>query len=115
MATFPAVLDEKINQTSQLILNQNFLTVNFGDNFEQRAAIGIDPFRMRWALSIGPIDETKLQTFLSFWNDHGFADSWQWRPPEDTRLLDWVFNSEPTITNNAEFYIIDVEVRQVRE
>lgn len=115
MATLPTVLDEKINQSSQLIFNQNFLTVNFGDNFEQRAAIGIDPFRERWALSIGPVDQTKLNTFISFWNNHGFVDSWEWQSPEDTVVKNWVFNSEPTITNNAEFYIIDVEVRQVRE
>lgn len=115
MATLPTVIDEKINQDSEMRMSQRVVTANYGDFYEQRAGIGIDAFSDAWTLNIGPVEKSVLDTFRTFWFNHGFAESFDWQAPEDSASKKWVFASEPSITNNAQVYIITVDIRQVRE
>lgn len=115
MAVLPQEIDDRINQNSVLQLDQRFLVANLGDFFEQRAGIGIDAFSDLWTLSIGPVDKSELDIFRNFWNIHGFVESFDWTAPEDSSQKKWVFNTKPNITNIAEHYFIEVDVRQVRE
>lgn len=115
MATLPTSIASKISQDSVYTPSQRIIEIQLGGGQEKRAGRGINSHYDQWTLNIQHLTRTELDEFITFFKSNGYVESWDWQPPEPSNagVRKWRFISEPTITNIAKVYFVDVEIRQV--
>lgn len=65
------------------------LSTNFGDGYRQRAADGINAAPVSWSLSFQHLDSEDVEDILSFFDEKGGHEAFQWTPPGGTTALKW--------------------------
>lgn len=112
MAALP--LGNKISQESTRELNQKVIVSNYGDGYQQRAALGLHSRFDTWSLVWNALDATERATFMSFFETHGLVISWDWTPPNGVAGK-YVFTSAPQERSNGHIYGVAVTAMQVFE
>lgn len=113
MASLPQNINDKIQQESSESYHQNFVEVELGDGYSQRASIGLRPFYSIWEIVVWPLTLTELKDFKNFWKDHGYVVPFSWQSFEDDNSKEWVFASEPEIENVAKVYRVSFTLKEV--
>lgn len=112
MASLP--LTNKISQASSASKDQKIIVSEYGDGFEQRAAIGINSMFMTWDLQWNMLSLDDRNTLVAFYNAHGRVQSFDWTPPNELAGK-YVFNTALNETNRGVRYNFSVQLRQVFE
>lgn len=112
MANFP--FPNKISQDSRRVMNQKHTVSAYGDGYQQRAAIGLRNRFDQWTIALNNLSLTDRDTFVTFFDTHGFVQSFDWTPPNGVAGK-WVFVSSPEESNTAEVYHFSFTLQQVFE
>lgn len=112
MASLP--LSNKISQASSANKDQRFIISQYGDGYEQRAAIGINSMFMTWDIQWNMLSLEERNTLMSFFNAHGRVKSFDWTPPNEPAGK-YIFNTSISEGNVGIRYNINVQLRQVFE
>lgn len=110
MAALP--LTNKISQSSSRQLNQRIITSNYGDGYEQVAAIGLNSRFDVWSINWEGLTLTERNTFMTFFNTVGLVQSFDWTPPNGVAGKYRIIEA-PVETNAGWYYNISIKVKQV--
>lgn len=113
MANFP--FPNKISSASVNQRDQKVIIANYGNGYEQRAAMGLNSIWRVWDIAMNGLTETQRDTLISFYNSHGKVLSFDWTPPGESVSQKWVFESPISETNNGCLYSFAFTLRQVFE
>lgn len=112
MATFP--FPNKISQASTSTLDQKALVTQYGDGYQQRAAVGINNQFYRWDVQVNYLSATDRATMVAFWQAHGRVVSFDWTPPNGTAGK-YVFVEPLVETSQGNLYSFSMVMQQVFE
>lgn len=112
MATFP--FENRISQASTAELDQKIVVAEYGDGYQQRAAIGINSIFQKWSVQVNYLTLTDRNTMVSFYNAHGRVISFDWTPPNGTAGK-FVFADPLTETSTGNLYNFSMTLLQVFE
>lgn len=112
MSAFP--FPDKIAQESKNTMDQRHIVSNYGDGYQQRAAVGLNSRFDKWDIAINNLTLAERNTMVSFFNTVGLVQSFDWTPPNGTAGK-WVFASGLEETNTALYYNFTFTLMQVFE
>jgi len=112
MANFP--FPNKISQESKRTANQKVVVSNYGDGFQQRAAVGLNSRYDSWAIQLTALSLEDRNTLSAFYESHGMVVAFDWTPPNGTATK-WVFASPLEETNVGTYYTFTFTLNQVFE
>lgn len=112
MASFP--FPNKISQASTSTLDQKAFVSQYGDGYQQRAAVGINNQFYRWDVQINYLSLADRAIMVSFWQAHGRVVSFDWTPPNGTAGK-YVFVEPLVETSQGNVYSFSMVMQQVFE
>lgn len=112
MSTLP--FPNRISSSSTDDYSQTVIIADYGDNYEQRAAVGIESFKRQFNVAWNGLNKTDRDVLIAFWYSHGLVLSFDWTPPFESTPLKWVFSESIQETNDGCIYNIAATLRQVR-
>ncbi len=100
---------------SRRIKDDNELRVDFGGNYSQRAADGINSSRQKWNIVWDNLTSANLITLMDFLEALGSHIAFLWTPPRQSTPLQWTIERGTLSEDPQEFMTSTVRVRFIQE